>query len=140
MRAPCSSSRDGHDNIYIMHPDGSDQRNLTQSSAINNDPTWSPDGQKIVFWSDRFGTPNIFIMNRDGTGLKDLTRNTNLDAELASWPKDGSIVFHGRPVQTGFITWVEQHAAILISSAIVLLFLAGAAFWVAVRQGAVKRL
>ena len=38
-------------------------------------PSWSPDGQKIVFASTRASHPtqNIFVINLDGTGLKQLT-------------------------------------------------------------------
>ena len=39
------------------------------------DPTWSPDGRKIAFVSDRAGKGEIYVMNADGSGKRRLTRN-----------------------------------------------------------------
>lgn len=40
---------------------------LTQFQGSNMDPTWSPDGRLIAFWSSRGG---IFVMNPDGTNQR----------------------------------------------------------------------
>jgi VCBS repeat-containing protein len=59
--------------IYIMNVDGSKVTRLTHTVALNNLPSWCPDGDKIVFVSDRDGDENIWIMNADGSGQKQLT-------------------------------------------------------------------
>ena len=38
------SERDGDADIYLMNPDGGDQRPLTDNDADDTSPTWSPDG------------------------------------------------------------------------------------------------
>jgi tricorn protease len=44
-------------------------RNLTNSSNSHEKwPTWSPDGRKIAFISDRSGEEEVYLMNQDGTG------------------------------------------------------------------------
>ncbi|HKJ27369.1 MAG TPA: protein kinase, partial [Anaerolineales bacterium] len=54
--------------IWVMGADGSDQTNLTQFPSGDEDPTWSPDGSKIVWISRRFGgTRQLMIMNADGS-------------------------------------------------------------------------
>jgi hypothetical protein len=55
--------------IYVMNSNGSEQTRLTDNPANDFYPDWSPDGTKIVFWSDRDGTNNgeIYIMNPDGS-------------------------------------------------------------------------
>jgi hypothetical protein len=55
--------------IYVMNSNGSEQTRLTDNPANDFYPDWSPDGTKIVFWSDRDGTNNgeIYIMNADGS-------------------------------------------------------------------------
>jgi TolB protein len=44
---------------------GSTQR-LTNTPAIETAPSFSPDGSKIVFESDRSGSPQLYIMSRSG--------------------------------------------------------------------------
>jgi Tol biopolymer transport system component len=41
--------------IYSMHPDGSNQTRLTNNSAYDDLPVWSPDMTKIAFVSGRDG-------------------------------------------------------------------------------------
>jgi|SRR5215212_1899559 len=35
--------------VYVMNADGSNERNLTRTTSQEDDPVWSPDGQKIAF-------------------------------------------------------------------------------------------
>ena len=43
--------------------------NLTRDSGVaERDPEWSPDGKKIVYWSDRSGEYELTLRNADGTG------------------------------------------------------------------------
>jgi TolB protein len=45
-------------------------RQLTKHSAIDTSPSFSPDGQNIVFNSDRSGTQQIYSMNKNGGDVK----------------------------------------------------------------------
>jgi len=68
-------------------------RRLTRDPKYDADPTWSPDGRRIAFYSQRTSSGEVFVVNADGTGLKNLTRNPAHDGG-ASWSPDGqSIVF-----------------------------------------------
>jgi Tol biopolymer transport system component len=49
-----------------MNTDGSGVVRLTSNSALDAAPSWSPDGQRIAFHSDRNGRFEIFIMNPQG--------------------------------------------------------------------------
>ena len=61
-----------------MNADGSGQRNLTRSRthplSTERAATWSPDGRKILFVSNRGGNGEIYAMNGDGSGLQKLTQ------------------------------------------------------------------
>jgi len=46
------------------------QMRLTNTPAIDTGPCFSPDGQRIVFESDRGGTQQLYVMNRDGSGAQ----------------------------------------------------------------------
>jgi Tol biopolymer transport system component len=71
--------------------------NLTNSPDwIDEDPDWSPNGQKIAFTrhpvTDDPNFPNqaeIFLMNPDGSGLLQLTSN-NEEERASAWAPDGS--------------------------------------------------
>jgi Tol biopolymer transport system component len=69
----------GHDEIYVMNADGSDETPLTSYSADNpgdnDDPSWSPNGQQITFERDipPLASPEVFTMNADGSHLAQLT-------------------------------------------------------------------
>jgi TolB protein len=45
-----------------MGSDGSNARRLTQSSGIDTEPDFSPDGQTLYFTSDRGGGPQTYRM------------------------------------------------------------------------------
>ena len=60
-------TRDGNYEIYVMNIDGSEQVRLTNNTAVDLEPSFSPDGFKIAFDSNRDGNYEIYIMNMDGS-------------------------------------------------------------------------
>jgi TolB protein len=48
-------------------------RRLTSDPAIDTSPSFSPDGSRIVFNSDRSGSPQLYVMAADGSNPKRLT-------------------------------------------------------------------
>jgi TolB protein len=56
-----------------MNPDGTNIERLTQNQGSNEDPHFGPDGNLIVFSSNRSGQKNIYVMNSDGSYTKRLT-------------------------------------------------------------------
>ena len=54
--------------VMVMNADGTAVRPLTQHSAYDSGGSWSPDGTRIVFNSDRDGDSEIFIIDADGSG------------------------------------------------------------------------
>ena len=55
--------------VFVSNIDGSNERNVSNSSAFDGWPAWSPDGRWIAFSSNRLGPKNtgqIFIVSADG--------------------------------------------------------------------------
>jgi TolB protein len=49
--------------IHLIDPDGSNERQVTSTGRINEDPCWSPDGRWIAFQSNRDKNLEIYILN-----------------------------------------------------------------------------
>ena len=74
----------GSGEIYVMNADGSNQTRLTNNSAWDVEPCFSPDGTKIAFVSDRDGNSEIYVMNAAGSNQTNITNNPALDRS-PSW-------------------------------------------------------
>ena len=73
-------------NVFTVRPDGTSLAKLTKSRGgkINNGlDSWSPDGKKIAFVSNRTGTYEIYVMNANGSGVSQVTHGP--ESHRASW-------------------------------------------------------
>ncbi len=79
--------------IFVSSADGSEERALLQSTSRDYNPSWSPDGQWIVFTSERNGSADLYRVKPDGAGLERLTDNPAYDDQAAFSPDSNRIVF-----------------------------------------------
>ena len=111
-----SSARDGrriayHQNyqVYLADADGSHARRIETGQPFNFVPTWSPDGQWVLFLSGEHYHCHPYVVRADGTGLRQLAdRGTYkgvvefLDvpdfhggsSDTPAWSADGKSVFY----------------------------------------------
>jgi Tol biopolymer transport system component len=79
------------------------------SSRTDGEGTFSPDGTRIAFASDRSGSAEIWISNSDGTNQVQLTSLKAAQLGTPSWSPDGmTIAFDGR---------LEGHGDLFVISA-----------------------
>lgn len=90
---------DGSEDIYIVDPEGNAATNVTNSpDADELTPSWSPDGQKIVFARLVSGDEqyHVYRMNADGSRVKQLTHSA-AGEEAPTWSPDGRKI--------SFVSW-----------------------------------
>jgi Tol biopolymer transport system component len=71
--------------IYVTSAAGGNPVNISSSpsNTLSQVPTWSPDGGKVAFESNRTGDYHVYVANANGSGFTDLT--TPDDGSYPSW-------------------------------------------------------
>ena len=109
-----TSDRTGHKEIWMMDPDGKNQRQITHFNNISTYPTVSPDGSKVAFTSWVKGQPAIFVFSVDP--VRDL-RFYNQAASVnqaGSFTPDGKQIVYASSAGTGGVAgsssriWMER--------------------------------
>ncbi len=86
-----STRNSEHPDIFLKHVDGFAITQLTSDPADDIQPRFSPDGEKVVFCSNRTGNWDIWVVNCDGTELTQLTHD-RADEVAPCWSPDGARV------------------------------------------------
>ncbi len=80
----------GRSRIFTIKTDGTNITQLTFDSVSCSNPCWSPDGDKIVYSSQRkYNIRDIFVMNSDGSGKAKIT-DEPVSCDYPAWSPDGS--------------------------------------------------
>ncbi|MFH1737486.1 MAG: hypothetical protein ABIH23_00665 [bacterium] len=90
----------GNAEIYLLRRDGKQPKRLTDDPSIETSPVISPDGNQIVFTSDRSRIATLYLMNMDGSNVRRLVLESRLSCDTGQWspvPIDGKyrIAFRG---------------------------------------------
>lgn len=72
--------------ILVVNPDGTGLRNLTPDGEFESDPTWSPDGRKILFLRDG----QLYVMDADGSGRVNVAGGLGISEHR--WSPDGRMI------------------------------------------------
>ena len=88
--------------IWSVNPNGKDLLPLTQGSAFNNNPVWSPNRRQLFFLSDRGGIQDVWWIPVDTRGAPDgsakpLTTGVGIGAIALS--KDGKKLAYTKKVE-----------------------------------------
>ena len=70
---------------------GEPPRQITDDSAYQVDPAWSPDGRYVVYSSDQAGTQDLYVYDTQADTHRRVTSRDNA-AVKAAWSPDGSTI------------------------------------------------
>jgi len=79
--------------VFTSKAAGSGERAVLPATGLDYNPAWSPDGQSIVFTSERDGSADLYRVRTDGTGLERLTDSPAYDDQAAFAPDNNRLVF-----------------------------------------------
>lgn len=83
----------GQIGLFLAAADGSHERPLVAPADIDYNAAWAPDGQSVVFTSERDGSADLYRVRPDGTGLERLTDSPAFDDQAAYSPDGKQLVF-----------------------------------------------
>ena len=91
------------DDIFVIRADGSELNRLTNDDFNDRRPKWSPDGDKILFYSNRGGgLYQIWVMNPDGSGRVQVTDDPS-EPIYPAWSPDGERISYVDTASGSFI-------------------------------------
>lgn len=96
--------------LYLLDIAGGQARALTRGGAFDSQPVFSPDGQWVLFVSDRSGAENFWAVSLDGATYRQWSfHNGNRMLVSPAWSHDGNRIFGSlfRADLNGYELWAH---------------------------------
>ena len=94
QRAALQRMVDNNTDIWLLDLARSGMSRFTFNVANEQLPTWSPDGTRIAFSSNRAGRNNLYLKSASGTANEELLRDTPNPKQAQAWSKDGRFLLY----------------------------------------------
>jgi dipeptidyl aminopeptidase/acylaminoacyl peptidase len=82
--------------LYTLPIEGGKATRITEGLAFDAQPRFSPDGESIVFISDRSGGDNVWVMRLDFTDTTQVTQGNTSQYVSPEWMPDGEHIVVSR--------------------------------------------
>ena len=77
------------EDLWVKQLDRGPATRLTSSPGLDRRPSWSPDGTRVLFPSDRGETRSLYAVRADGVGEAELVLAVEKQIDQALWSPDG---------------------------------------------------
>src|SRR5699024_1858864 len=91
VRTSINEDKEYESDVFMQSLEGDTTKHWTAGNNKNSQPKISPNGEKIVFQSDRSGLPQLWIMDANGGEAKQLTTFKH-GASNPHWSKESSTI------------------------------------------------
>jgi len=96
----------GNTDVWLMDIARGILRRFTADAARDYETTWSPDGTRIAFSSDRNGVLDLYEKAIDGAGAESLLLQSPEHKNIYDWSLDGHFILYGtQNSKTGEDLW-----------------------------------
>ncbi len=85
------NNRTGNKEIYLVDIDGHGAIPVTRNGSINLQPSWSPDGTKLIYTSYRAGNPDLYLADLAKATTRRISARTGLNIG-AAWSPLGNLL------------------------------------------------
>lgn len=82
--------------LYTISIEGGEANRITEGMAFDTHPRFSPDGNKILFTSDRDGSENLWILDLETGEATQVTEGDDQNYPSADWTPDGDYIVAAR--------------------------------------------
>ena len=92
---PATPTTPANFEVFTINADGTGLTNVSNNpgsatvGSSDSQPSFSPDGTRIAFQSNRRGNPDIWVMNANGTGARPLTADSLAEESAPEFSPDG---------------------------------------------------
>jgi len=96
------NDRYGTSTLWVVNVASGRSRNISAGDAVQ--PSWSPHGQRIAYWSSARGARNIWTINADGSNPVPVTSDSFVNWNPV-WSPDGKYIYFSSDRGGNFNLW-----------------------------------
>jgi eukaryotic-like serine/threonine-protein kinase len=95
-RAAVSKLDTGNLDLWLMDLISGVSTRFTFDPSAESSPVWSPDGNRVIFFSNRGGVSGFYEKSANGAGRESVLLQPAPGSTLTDWSRDGRyLIFHG---------------------------------------------
>jgi serine/threonine protein kinase len=82
----------GNNDIWVLDMARGVPSRLTFDDGLDHSPLWSPDGSRLVYWSNRNGIRGVYEASASGSGNEEILYTSLVPFLPTDWSRDGRFI------------------------------------------------